>query len=124
MIKPTHSVTDTGATSIFILEGTPCKNKRLAENPITISFPDATKVTLMHIHNITIPGFPFMLVGHIVPEMKMASLLGIQVLCKAGCTVIFDDKKFQVIFNDKVILTGYKDPLSNLWTLPIYQEEH
>ncbi len=27
-------------------------------------------------------------------------------------------------FNNKVILTGYKDPLSKIWTLPICQEEH
>ncbi len=124
MIKPTRTVTDTGATSVFVLEGTPCKNKKLAENPITILLPDGTMVMLRHICNITIPSLPFTLVRHIVPEMKMVFLLGIRVLCKTGCTVIFDDKKCQIIFNNKVILTGYKDPLNNLWTLPICHEEH
>jgi hypothetical protein len=123
MIKPTHAVANTGATSVFILERTPCKNKRLTENPITILLPDGTKVTSMHISNITMPGLPFILVGHIVHKMKIASLLGIQVLCKAHCKVIFDEEKCQVIFNHKVILTGYKDPSSNLWTLPICQEK-
>jgi hypothetical protein len=69
MIKPTHAVADTGATSVFVMEGTPCKNLRLAENPITFSLPGRTKVTLMHICNIRIPGLPFMLLGHMVPEM-------------------------------------------------------
>ena len=123
MIKSTHAVTDTGATSVFVIEGTPCKNKRLTENPITISLPVGKKVTLMHIYDITIPGLPFMLVGHIVPKMKMASLLGIRVLRKADCKVVFDGKKCQVIVSNKVILTGYKDPWSNLWTLLICQEE-
>jgi hypothetical protein len=123
MIKPTHAVANTGTTSVFVMEGTPCKNKWLAENPVTISILDGKKVMLMHICKITIPGLPFMLVGHIILEMEMASLLGIRVLCKAGCKVIFNDEKCQVILNNKVILTGYKDPLSDLWTLLICQEE-
>ena len=51
----------------------------------------------------------------------MASLQGIGVLCKAGCKVVFTDMKSQVIYKGKVILTGYKDPKSNFWTLPIFQ---
>jgi hypothetical protein len=62
MIKPTHAVADSGATSVFVLEGTPCKNIKLAENPITILLPDEAKLTLRHICNITIPNLPFTLV--------------------------------------------------------------
>ncbi len=29
----------------------------------------------------------------------------------------------RVIYNGKIILTKYKDPKSNLWTLPILHEE-
>jgi hypothetical protein len=54
-----------------------------------------------------------------MPDMTTASLLGIQILCKAGCKVVFDNKNCQVIFKDNVILTGYKDPVSNLWMLPM-----
>jgi hypothetical protein len=53
-----------------------------------------------------------------MPDMTTASLFGIHILCKVGCKVLFDDNKCQVIYNSKVILTGYKDPASNLWTLP------
>ena len=52
--------------------------------------------------------------------MKMASLLGICILCKAGCEVIFDDKSCRVNFKGKTILRGSKDPKSDLWTLPIF----
>ncbi len=55
--------------------------------------------------------------------MTTASLFGICILCKAGCKVLFDDDKCQVIYNSKVILTGYKDPVSDLWTLPILPSE-
>ncbi len=53
----------------------------------------------------------------------MASLLGIRVICKAGCVVVFDDKTCQVYYKGNLILMGYKDSTSNLWTLPIDQEK-
>ena len=48
-----------------------------------------------------------------------ASLFGIRVLTAAGCTVKFDIKKCVVKYNGKIILTGVKDPATDLWTLPI-----
>jgi hypothetical protein len=73
-----------------------------------------------YVRDVIIPGLPTVLTGHILPDMTTASLFGICILCKAGCTVVFnDDKECQVIFNKKIILTGYKDPISDLWTLPI-----
>jgi hypothetical protein len=59
------------------------------------------------------------LTGHIVPSLTIASLIGIQPICKAECKVILDNKKCDVIFNGKVILTGFKDPSTDLWMLPI-----
>jgi hypothetical protein len=58
-------------------------------------------------------------VGHIVPELSIASLFGIRVLKEAGCTVKFDIKKCVVKYNGKIKLTGMKDPAMDLWTLPI-----
>ncbi len=34
-----------------------------------------------------------------------------------GCKVIFNNKKCEVIYTDNIILRGYKDPTTNLWTL-------
>jgi hypothetical protein len=72
-----------------------------------------------HICDINIPGLPTILMRHIVPSLAIAFLMGICPLCKAGCTVIFDNNKCEIMFNGKVILRGYKDLTSNLWTLPI-----
>ncbi len=33
--------------------------------------------------------------------------------------VTFDEDKCQVQYNSSIILTGYKDPASNIWTLPV-----
>ena len=60
-----------------------------------------------------------MLVGHIVPELSIASLFGIRVLTEAGCTVKFDIEKCVVKYNGIIILTGMKDLMTDLWTFPI-----
>ena len=114
-----HAIADTGATSIFIMDGIDVVNKRVATSPLTINLPDGKQVKSSHICDITIPGLPTILMGHIVPSLTVALLIGIRPLCKAGCKVIFDDKKCEVVFDNKVILRGHKDPSTDLWTLPI-----
>jgi hypothetical protein len=49
----------------------------------------------------------------------VALIIGIQVLCKAVCVVIFTDKVCYVMYGGKVILRGYKDPITDLLILPI-----
>ena len=114
-----HAIADTGATSIFIMDGVDVENKRIATNPITINLPDGRQVKSTHICDFIIPGLPKPILGHIVPGLAVASLVGIRPLCKAGCKVAFDDKKCEVIYNGDVILRGFKDPSTDLWTLPI-----
>jgi hypothetical protein len=86
-ITTTQAIADTGATSIFIMEGADVDNKRIAENPLTINLPDGKKVLSSHVCDINIPGLPTMLTGHIIPSLKVTSLIGIRPLCKAGCKV-------------------------------------
>ena len=119
MIATNQAIADTGATSIFIIEGADVDNKRIAKDPLTINLPNGKKVVSTHVCDINILGLPTMLTGHIVPSLKVTSLIGIRLLCKAKCKVVFDNEKCEVIFNDKVILTGYKDPSMDLWTLPL-----
>jgi hypothetical protein len=113
------AVADTGATSIFIMDGVDVENKRLATKPLTVNLPDGRKIKLTHVCNINIPGLPIILTGHIIPDLKIASLIGIRLLCKVGCKVIFDNEKCDVVYEGNIILQGYKDPTMDLWTLPI-----
>jgi hypothetical protein len=101
------------------MEGAAVDNKRIVVSPLTIYLPDGKKIQSTHVCDINIPGLPTTLTGHIVPPLTIASLIGIRPLCNAGCKVIFDNKKCDVIFNRKVILRGFKDPSTDLWTLPI-----
>ena len=118
-ISPALAVADMSIASFFLTKGAPSSNKQIATNPISVTLPDGHTIMSMHICNVKIPGLPTVLTGHILPDMTKASLFGICILCKAGCTVVFDNDKCQVIFNKKVIVTGYKDSISDLWTLPI-----
>ena len=72
-----------------------------------------------HMYDIIIPDLPTMLVGLIIPELSIASLFGIRVLTAAGCTVKLDTEKCVVTHKGKIMLTGMKDPKTDLWTLPI-----
>jgi hypothetical protein len=113
-IALTHAIADTGATSIFIMKGTPVKNLHRTNNPITITLPDGSKVISTHICDINIPGLPTVLTGYIVPGITIASLIGIRILCKAGCKVVFDKEKCEVFYKNNIILRGYKDPTTDL----------
>jgi hypothetical protein len=66
--------------------------------------------------DINIPGLPYRFIGHIIP---IASLFGIRVLTVVGCTVTFENNKCVFTFKGKEILHGYKDPCTDLWTLPL-----
>jgi hypothetical protein len=118
-IAASQAIADTGATSIFVMEGVDVENKCPSTKPLTINLPDGRQFKSMQICNINIPGLPTTLTGHIVPNLAIASLFGKRVLCKAGCTVTFNDNKCGIYFKDKLILQGHKDPSTDLWTLMI-----
>ena len=77
---------------IFIMEGMPSKHLHLAVRPLTINLPEGTKVMSTHKCNVTIPRLPEVLVVHVVPTLSIALLIGIRVLCNAGCKVVFTKK--------------------------------
>ncbi len=114
MIAASQAIADTGASSIFVMERVDVKNKRPATKLLMINLLDGRQVKSTHICDIDIPGLPKMLTGHIVPNLAIASLFAIRVLCKAGCKVVFDGNKCDVYFKDKLILKGYKDPSTDL----------
>jgi hypothetical protein len=118
-IASTEAIADSGATQIFVMDGIPVHNKRKTTCPLKVALADGRQVTSTHMCDIIIPGLPTMLVGHIVPELSIASLFGIRVLTAAGCMAKFDNEKCVVKYNGKIILTGIKDPTTDLWTLPI-----
>jgi hypothetical protein len=113
------AVADMGAISIFVMDGVDVENKRLATKPLTVNLSDGRKIKSTHVCDINIPGLPVLLTGHIIPDLKIASLIGIRPLCKVGFKVIFDNEKCDVVYEGNIILRGYKEPTTDLWTLLI-----
>jgi hypothetical protein len=50
------------------------------------------------------------------PQLGKFLLAEKRLLCKAGCCVMFDDDQCNINYNGKVILHGYIDPSTDLWT--------
>ena len=113
-ITTNQAIADTGATTIFIMEGANIDNKHVTTLTLTINLPIGKQIQLTHVCNIIIPHLPTVLLGHIVLSLSIVSLIGIWPLCKAGCKVLSDNKKCKVFYNGNVILTGSKDPSTNL----------
>ena len=114
-IPITQAVADTEAMSVMVMKGTPMENVCPAITPLNFHLPDSTMVKSTHVCNLEIPGLPYVLEGHIVPDLTVASLIGIQILCKMGCIVVFTDTACYVRYKGNVILTGYKDSSTDLW---------
>ncbi len=113
------AIADSGATQIFVMEGTPVVNKRPTTHPLKVALADGWIVLSTHMCDIKIDGLPTVLTGHIIPDLSIASLFGIHVLTEAGCTVTFDKSSCVVRYNGAIILRGAKDPATDLWTLPL-----
>ena len=113
------AIADSGATQIFVMEGTPVVNKRPTTHPLKVALADGRIVMSTHMCDIKIDGLPTVLTGHVIPDLSIASLFYICVLTEAGCTVTFDKTNCIVRYNGSIILRGAKDPATDLWTLPL-----
>ena len=61
LIRPSHIIADTGASSIFVMDTTNVTNKHITWNPISVNLPDGSLITSTHKCNITIAGLPTVL---------------------------------------------------------------
>ena len=118
-LPPEMSIADSGATQVFVMDGTPVNNRRPTTRPLKVALADGRIVTSTHMCDIVIEGLPTILTGHIIPDLSIASLFGIRVLTEAGCEVTFTTTECIVRYNNKIILRGAKDPVTDLWTLPL-----
>ena len=66
----------------MVMKNTHMKNICSMINPLNINLPDGRIVKSTHICNLEKPGLPHVLEGHIMPELTVASLVGIRILCK------------------------------------------
>ncbi len=74
-LKTGDTISDSGATQIFVMDGTPVINKRVTMSPLTgVSLADSRQVSSTHMCDIHIEDLPIPLTGHIFPKLSIASL--------------------------------------------------
>ncbi len=78
------AIADSGATQIFVVEGTPVISKRKTTQALKVALTDGRQVMSTHMCNIYIEGLLTILTGHIIPDLSIASLFGIRALTDAG----------------------------------------
>jgi hypothetical protein len=118
-LNTTAAITDSGATQIFFMEGTDVINLRRTTHPLKVTLANGRQVMSTHMCNIHIVGLPFVLMGHIIPDLSIALLFGIQVFTGVGCNVTHNKHKCTVRYHVKIFLSGDKDPSMDLWTLSL-----
>jgi hypothetical protein len=101
-----------------VQDGVPVVNKQAAKNLLTVNLPDGHQVQSTHTCNVVVPGLLSLLVGHIIPNLAIASLFGIRPLSNTGCIVVFHIDRVEVWYNGKLILIGPQNLMTDLWTLP------
>ena len=118
-IDDSQGIADRGATSVFVKEGVPVPNRRLASHPLTVNLPDGRQVKSTHTCDVMVPGLPTPLVGHIVPHLAIAVLFRIRPLCNAGCVVVIHKDRVEVWYEGKIILVGPRNTSTDVWMLPV-----
>ena len=118
---PQHSsdaataLSDSCATSHFIIDGAHVINKRIDRIPITIMLPDGATLKSTHTCNVDIPWLRQEATkAHIVPGLDHASLLATAKFCDAGYTITFDATQCKIFDGTTIVLKGYRDPATSL----------
>ena len=117
-------ILDSGATGHFVKVDTPLKNKCQTHTPLCITIPNGKQLLSRHDGELDLPHLPpAACKAHIVPGLTSTSLITIRKLTIMGCTVIFDQHQCRVYFQNKIILIGEKDPITDLWQIPLQQHQ-
>lgn len=82
--------------------------------------PDGTALQSSKCVQLNLPNVPPQACkAHVLPGLAHASLLSLGVLCDNGCTATFDNKKVTINHQNKIVLTGNRDPITRLWHIPL-----
>ena len=115
-----YALSDSGASSHFLVEGSAVVNVKAAEFPVAIKLPDGSIIYSTHTCNLDIPWLSNeMTEAHIVPGLQHSSLISTKKFCDAGCKVIFDEQECRVYYKGELVLSGGRDERTRMWKLPI-----
>ena len=114
------ALSDSGASSHFLVDGANVINKQIDFNPIIITLPDGATLHSTHTCNVNIPWLRDKATrARIVPGLAHSSLLSTASFCDAGYTVSFDAQVCRIYDKEQLVLEGGRDAATNLWRLPL-----
>ena len=101
-----YELSNSGASSHFLLKGSQAVNVKLAEYPIAIKFPNGSIIWSNYTCNLNIPWLPHKMTEvYIIPDLQNLSLISKNKLCKAGCKGRFDKLECRVYYRNKLVLS-------------------
>ena len=114
-----EAVDDSGTTGHYITTETPCVDKRITKNPITIKMPNIDIIKLIHI--VFLP-------QHNLPDntSKAHNFTGLQkpfisfgTLCDNNCIAVFDTEMVTIYDQTAriIIIQGHRDPITTLYMI-------
>ena len=59
-----------------------------------------------------------------LPGLKLASLISIKILYKAGCKTIYEGDTVKIFYQGRLVWLGTEDPSTELWVLPLKPKVH
>ena len=108
-----YALSDSGASSHFLIKGSPAVNIKVAEFLIAIKLPDGSIIWSTHTCNLDIQWLPHkMTEAHIMPKLAHLSLISTKKFCEAGYKVVFDKTECRVYYKDELVLSGDRDKTS------------
>ena len=87
---------------------------------MVISLPNGQTLKAVESAILPIPQLPTRArQAHVVPGLKPGALVSLGTICDAECTANFTKDKVTIQYEGKVVLTGRRDPITRMWTIPI-----
>ena len=122
IILPIHSdnnpIVESGTTIHFIQATSACTNRKLTKSPhsVTLLYYRQNKLThtaMLSLQNLLESARRV----HILPKIKLITLLSVIQLCYQWCRVKFTGDQFSFTLENQRIITGPRDKIMGLWTV-------
>eukprot|EP00956_Cyclotella_meneghiniana_P031405 scaffold82313_cov39-Cyclotella_meneghiniana.AAC.2 len=103
------AILDSGASRNYLTEKAPTENKRAIHDQIRVTLPDGT--TLKSYHQCSIQN------KQLPPKAREAYII-------PGCKVQSEKDKCNVIYNNTIVMKGYKNDNNGLWYVPLKNQHN
>ena len=102
----------------------PYINAKPISQGIEVILPSGQSITSSHTAELLLPGLPLTAIQcHIFPDLIAGSLLSIGQLCDHGCNATFTATTVTITNNNIPIITGFRCPLTKLWTINLKPQQ-